>query len=215
MRIRHSIREFATQPVILWTLLGGKPKWLLLNFGFNDVMRTAPITSSFLRWSYAWMGLRLWSWQLRSGKWRQIRDVDVDANAVAVELEHVEVDDRCWQLMSTTFCRLRSSSESWLDCWVCSFFFVRQRQTTSHRFGNFHCNSERAHLFSLTLPWKVEQFRMVQRLPSFSFTRKFNHSRSEIDTAHLLRLWLRPQNSCCLPPAPFCSPWIHTPLAFH
>ena len=43
VRIRHSIREFATQPVILWILLGGKPKWLLLNFGFNDVMRTAPI----------------------------------------------------------------------------------------------------------------------------------------------------------------------------
>ena len=30
-------------PVILWILLGGKPKWLPLNFGFNDVMRTAPI----------------------------------------------------------------------------------------------------------------------------------------------------------------------------
>ena len=43
VRIRHSIREFATQPVILWILLGGKPKWLPLNFGFNDVMRTAPI----------------------------------------------------------------------------------------------------------------------------------------------------------------------------
>ena len=45
VRIRHSIREIATQPVILWTLLGGKPKWLPLNFGFNDVMRTAPIDS--------------------------------------------------------------------------------------------------------------------------------------------------------------------------
>ena len=43
VRIRHSIREFATQPVILWILLGGKPKWLPLNFGFNDVMRTDPI----------------------------------------------------------------------------------------------------------------------------------------------------------------------------
>ena len=43
VRIRHSIREFASQPVILWTLLGGKPKWLPLNFGFNNVMRTAPI----------------------------------------------------------------------------------------------------------------------------------------------------------------------------
>ena len=43
VRIRHSIREFATQPVILRILLGGKPKWLPLNFGFNDKMRTAPI----------------------------------------------------------------------------------------------------------------------------------------------------------------------------
>ena len=43
VRIRHSIRDFATQPVIFWILLGGKPKWLPLNFGFNDVMRTAPI----------------------------------------------------------------------------------------------------------------------------------------------------------------------------
>ena len=30
-------------PVILWILLGGKPKWLLLKFGFHDVMRTSPI----------------------------------------------------------------------------------------------------------------------------------------------------------------------------
>ena len=45
VRIRHSLREFATQPVILWILLGGKPKWLPLNFGFDDVMRTAPILS--------------------------------------------------------------------------------------------------------------------------------------------------------------------------
>ena len=34
------IREIATQPVILWIPLGGKQKWLPLNFGFNDVMRT-------------------------------------------------------------------------------------------------------------------------------------------------------------------------------
>ena len=45
VRIRHSIREIATQPVILWILLGGKPKWLPLNFGFNDVMRMVPIAS--------------------------------------------------------------------------------------------------------------------------------------------------------------------------
>ena len=52
VRIRHSIREIATQPVILWILLGGKPKWLPLNFGFNDVMRTAPIW--FLMREGAW-----------------------------------------------------------------------------------------------------------------------------------------------------------------
>ena len=50
VRIRHSIREIAAQPVILWILLGGKPKWLPLNFGFNDVMRTAPIGRAW-HWS--------------------------------------------------------------------------------------------------------------------------------------------------------------------
>ena len=30
--------------VILWIELGGKSKWLPLNFGYNDVMRTAPMT---------------------------------------------------------------------------------------------------------------------------------------------------------------------------
>ena len=30
-------------PVILWIELGGKPKWLPLNFGYHDVMCTAPI----------------------------------------------------------------------------------------------------------------------------------------------------------------------------
>ena len=43
VRIRHSILDFATQPVILWIELGGKPKWLPLNFGYHDVMYTAPI----------------------------------------------------------------------------------------------------------------------------------------------------------------------------
>ena len=43
VRIRQSIREIATQPVILWILPGAKPKWLPLNLGFKDVMRTAPI----------------------------------------------------------------------------------------------------------------------------------------------------------------------------
>ena len=42
-RIRHSIREIATQPVILWILLVGKSKWLPLNFRFNDVIRMASI----------------------------------------------------------------------------------------------------------------------------------------------------------------------------
>ena len=29
-------------PVILWTELGGKPKWLPLDFGYHDEMRTGP-----------------------------------------------------------------------------------------------------------------------------------------------------------------------------
>ena len=40
---RHSIQEIATQPVNLWILLGGKPKWLPLNFGFNEKICTAPL----------------------------------------------------------------------------------------------------------------------------------------------------------------------------
>ena len=58
VRIRHCIREFATQPVILWILLGGKPKWLPLNFGFNDVMRTAPIRWQIVKYDHAkpWHG---------------------------------------------------------------------------------------------------------------------------------------------------------------
>ena len=43
VRIRHSIREIATQPVIVWILLCGKPQWLPLNFGYPDVIRTAPV----------------------------------------------------------------------------------------------------------------------------------------------------------------------------
>ena len=39
----YSRREIATQPIILWIELGGKPKWLPVTFGFNDVMRMAPI----------------------------------------------------------------------------------------------------------------------------------------------------------------------------
>ena len=32
-------------PVIPWIELGGKPKWLRLNFGYHDIVRTAPIDS--------------------------------------------------------------------------------------------------------------------------------------------------------------------------
>ena len=46
--MRRSIREFATQPVIVWILLGGKPKWLLLNFRFKNVMRIALIVQKLL-----------------------------------------------------------------------------------------------------------------------------------------------------------------------
>ena len=33
----------AIQSVILWIELGGKPKWLPLNFGYLEVMRTDPV----------------------------------------------------------------------------------------------------------------------------------------------------------------------------
>ena len=39
--IIHSISP--PSPVILLIELGGKPKWLPLNFGYHDVMRTGPI----------------------------------------------------------------------------------------------------------------------------------------------------------------------------
>ena len=44
----YSIWETATQPVILWILLGGKPKWLPLNFGYNDEMQRGPIRLSMV-----------------------------------------------------------------------------------------------------------------------------------------------------------------------
>ena len=34
-------------PVILWIEQGGKPKWLPLNIGYHDVMRTAPIVGQY------------------------------------------------------------------------------------------------------------------------------------------------------------------------
>ena len=35
------------RPVILWISMGGKPKWLPLQFGYHDVMRTSPIGSGW------------------------------------------------------------------------------------------------------------------------------------------------------------------------
>ena len=32
--------QLPPSPIILWIELGGKPKWLPLNFGYHDVMRT-------------------------------------------------------------------------------------------------------------------------------------------------------------------------------
>ena len=45
VRIRHRLVHtiWGGGPVILWISLGGKPKWLPLNFGYHDVMRTNPI----------------------------------------------------------------------------------------------------------------------------------------------------------------------------
>ena len=39
--IFHTI--LPSSPVILWIELSDKPKWLPLNFGYHDVMRTGPI----------------------------------------------------------------------------------------------------------------------------------------------------------------------------
>ena len=38
-------------PVILWIELGGKPKWLPLNFGYHDVMCTGPINYNDVPWA--------------------------------------------------------------------------------------------------------------------------------------------------------------------
>ena len=50
VRKRQRIQEIADQPVILWIELGGKPKWLPLNFGFNDVLRKTPIYKKLQNW---------------------------------------------------------------------------------------------------------------------------------------------------------------------
>ena len=47
VRIRHSIREIVTEPVILLIELGRRPKWLPLQYGYNDVMCMAPIRAPF------------------------------------------------------------------------------------------------------------------------------------------------------------------------
>ena len=89
VRIRHSIREFATQPVILWIPLGGKPKWLPLNFGFNDVMRTAPI--GWPPWLITL--LYLWIWRnhvnaqcMSMYKIRWSRGIKMESIKVAIQL---------------------------------------------------------------------------------------------------------------------------------
>ena len=45
--------NFVTVPIILCIELGGKPKWLPLNFGYHDVMHTVSIICApkcILRW---------------------------------------------------------------------------------------------------------------------------------------------------------------------
>ena len=37
------LTKLPPSPVILWIKLGGKPKWLPLNFGYRDFMRTSPV----------------------------------------------------------------------------------------------------------------------------------------------------------------------------
>ena len=43
VRIRSLHTFLPPSPVILWISLGGKPKWLPLDFGYHDVMRTTPL----------------------------------------------------------------------------------------------------------------------------------------------------------------------------
>ena len=50
--IIHTI--LPSNPVILWIELGGRPKWLPLNFGYHDVMHTAPNTGPYL-WSTSYV----------------------------------------------------------------------------------------------------------------------------------------------------------------
>ena len=48
--MRH-ISKLPPTPVILWMELGGKPKWLPLNFGYHDVRHTAPVTFYVRVWA--------------------------------------------------------------------------------------------------------------------------------------------------------------------
>ena len=44
--------------VISWIELGGKLKWLPLNFGYHDVLRTAPIVVIMFHWQKTAMQIR-------------------------------------------------------------------------------------------------------------------------------------------------------------
>ena len=57
--LKRGMREYVTVhtthilppgPINLWIELGGRPKWLPLNFGYHDVMRTSPIASHRMGW---------------------------------------------------------------------------------------------------------------------------------------------------------------------
>ena len=48
VRICLSIQQIDTQPVIFRIELGGKPKWLPLSFGYNDVMLTDALCHAFI-----------------------------------------------------------------------------------------------------------------------------------------------------------------------
>ena len=51
-------------PVNLWKELDGKPKWLPLDFGYHDVMRTSPIATTCMNRSFRNHGLvlsRIWT----------------------------------------------------------------------------------------------------------------------------------------------------------
>ena len=66
-------------PVIPWIdlELGGKPKWLPLNFGYYDVMRTTPITiktknNCWLEGKFVIFFNLLWRSAFLPGKWKVV-----------------------------------------------------------------------------------------------------------------------------------------------